>query len=147
MGIVSSPTRQYGAPSVNTAYVTQENRGTGKYQVVEVTHFGTADGVAYVHAPCDGKLIKSNFTSGFTTDADDTIALTMTNESNSDVAMLGTNLFNADPVATVDTTTAVTLSSTAANLLVDEGDTLKLTYDITGDELVRGTVSLIFESF
>lgn len=140
----SSPTRYYGSQAVNTAFAEQTNRGTGSYQVVTLG-WGADGGTEYFAAPCDGNLVRVGVTSVTTTDGSNKIGLTITNESNSDAAMVGTTLFDDSPVATADTEVACTLSTTAANVAVEQGDLIKVVYAETGT-IAGVAVSFYFEN-
>ena len=80
----------------------------------------------YVTAPADCVLKAVTFSASVTSSVSVTYALGITNESNSSAAMIATTLYDADPVLTAGTAAEVTLSSTAANLVVEKGDIIKI---------------------
>ena len=84
--------------------------------------------VAYewVSAPFDGVLSQVLVGADITSDATKTYTIVCTNETNSDAAMIGTTLYDADPVLTAGTAAVAVLSTTAANLVVSKGDVIKV---------------------
>lgn len=142
----SSPTRNYGQPSINTAFAAETDRGTGKYQTVQQS-IGTADATFYLNAPCNGRLAYAEITCLMATDGTETIALTLTNKSNSDAAMFATTLFDDEPALEANKAKAISLSTTAADLLVDAGDLLALAFDEgSGSTITGAVVNLYFET-
>lgn len=143
---VSSPTRNYGQPSINTAFAEETNRGTGKYHVVQF-NVTTADLTGYLTAPCTGKLARAELISYELTDGTNYFTVTATNESNSAVEMFTRVTNVAGGVLAANTASAITLSTTAANLLVDEGDNIKIVYDeANGAAVNQVTLTLYFET-
>lgn len=139
-------TYRYIGQDLRTTYAeTAERGGDGMSYYREQFELGTATATFYIAAPCDGKLVRMECNPLTTTDATHTIQLVGTNESNSDAAMF-TQLWDADPVATKEVVNAATLTTTAADLLVDEGDLIKIVYT-EGDTTAGGTVVLTFENF
>jgi|LGVF01.1.fsa_nt_gb hypothetical protein len=82
----------------------------------------TSEAIEYFVCPSAG-VLKSFLTQAtVTSDATKTYTLSASNVSNSAAAMLGTTLYDADPVLTAGTAAAAVLSGTAASLVVDKGD-------------------------
>lgn len=86
----------------------------------------TSAAVQYVTAPFDGVLKQALCSADVTSDATATYTFLVTNQSNSDVELLATTLFDADPVLTAGTPSAATLSTTTANLSVSKGDIISV---------------------
>lgn len=104
----------------------------------------TSEHIEYIQAPCSGVLKACYIQGSVTSDATKTYTITVTNKSNSDAAMLGTTLYDADPVLTAFTVAAATLSTTAANLAVDRGDMIAVSHTGgTGSGAVA--IQLVFE--
>ena len=134
----SSPTRQYGAPSVSTTYV-----GEPDYEnFCEQVNLGTGSATFNVAAPCGGRLVRVEVQSQTTTDASNGIQLAITNESNSAAAMCSVD-YDDDPALTTNVVGTPALSTTAANLLVDQGDNIEIAYTETGT-IAGGAVALYF---
>ena len=138
-------TSRYIGQDLRTTFAEDTNRGSDVSYYREQFELGTASATFYIAAPCSGKLTRLECNPLTTTDATHTIQLVGTNESNSDAAMF-TQLWDADPVATKEVVNEATLSTTAANLLVDVGDLIKVVYT-EGDTTAGGTVTLTFENF
>ena len=86
----------------------------------------TSEQKKYFMAPSAG-ILKAAYVQGtVTSDATKTYTFTVKNLSNSDAAMIGTTLYDADPVLTADTRATVVLSGTAANLVVARGDLIEV---------------------
>lgn len=88
----------------------------------------TSTDTKYFMAPSAGNLKAVYVIGTVTSDATKTYTITVKNLSNSDAAMIGTTLYDADPVLTADTVASATLSTTAANLAVDRGDLIEVTH-------------------
>lgn len=74
-------------------------------------------------------VLKAVYVQGtVTSDATKTYTITVVNKSNSDAAMVGTTLYDADPVLTAFTKASATLHATAANIAVDRGDLIEITH-------------------
>ena len=101
--------------------------------------------IDYVYTAARAGILKFGYVQGsVTSDATKTYTVTAVNISNSSAAMLGTNLFDADPVLTAGTRAALTLSGTAANLVVDEGDMIVVSV-AGGTGAGDAGVELVFE--
>jgi hypothetical protein len=95
-------------------------------------------------APKKGTLKFAYVQGSITSDATKTYTITAVNISNSSAAMLGTNLYDADPVLTAGTRASMVLSATAANLDVDEGDLVVVTV-VGGAGAGDASVEMVFE--
>lgn len=133
---------RYAGVSVDTSFNGIDSQMGNLIAVQQ--QFQAADEVYSIMAPCGGKLVHAEVQSQTTTDGSNKVGLSLSNESNSAAAMFATTLFDDDPVLTSNTAADITLSTTAANLLVDQGDNLELTYDVTGT-IAGGAVILYFE--
>ena len=102
----------------------------------------TSEAIQYVSAPCAGKLKNVTVMADVTSDATKTYTVTVTNKNNSDAAMLGTTLYDADPILTAGTAAEASLSATAANLAVDKGDVIAVS--MTGGT-GSGNVGILLE--
>lgn len=133
--------------SVNTTRpaVNDRSYGYGATSIVEVWFpANTSEAIKYIMAPSNGILKEFNVQGTVTSDATKTYTITCTNKSNSDAAMLGTTVYDADPVLTAFTAASATLSTTAANLAVDDKDALAISHTGgtgSGDLVVQ----LVFE--
>jgi len=125
--------------------VNDRSYGYGATSIVEVWFVAnTSTATKYIMAPSNGVLKEFNVQGTVTSDATKTYTLTCVNKSNSDAAMIGTTVYDADPVLTAFTAASATLSTTAANLAVDDKDMILLTHTGgtgSGDVVVQ----LIFE--
>lgn len=136
---------RYVGQDTNTTYPPNEDRpGDGAY-FVATADLLAASGVYTVPAPCAGKIVRIEVVSGTVTDATDKITLAITNESNSSAA-IASAAYDDDPVLAVNTATALTLSTTAANLAVDQGDNIEVDYTEAGT-IVSAGVTFWFENF
>jgi len=105
----------------------------------------TSEEVKYFMAPSGG-ILKAVYVSAIvTSDATKTYTFTVKNLSNTDAAMIGTTLYDADPVLTADTVATVTLSATAANLAVDRGDLIEVAMT-GGTGSGAAAIQLVFET-
>jgi hypothetical protein len=86
----------------------------------------TSAAYEWVTAPYAGVLSAVYVSADVTSDATKTYTIVCTNETNSDAAMIGTTLYDADPVLTAGTPLQAVLSATAANLVVALGDVIKV---------------------
>jgi hypothetical protein len=104
----------------------------------------TSEAIEYFICPSASKLKAFYTQAAVTSDATKTYTLSASNVSNSAAAMLGTTLYDADPVLTAGTVAAATLSGTAANLVVDKGDLIAVSMTGgTGSGAVA--IELVFE--
>lgn len=88
----------------------------------------TSEAIKHVMAPSGGILKEINVQGTVTSTATATYTIAVTNVSYSDAAMNATTLYDADPVLTAGTMASVTLSTTAANLAVDDGDLIAISH-------------------
>ena len=130
---------------MRTTFAPDSNRGRDVSYHIGKADLGAASGVFTVPAPCAGKIVRIEVVSGTVTDGTDKITLAITNESNSSAA-IASAAFDDDPVLAVNTATALTLSTTAANLLVDQGDNIEVAYTEAGT-IVSAGVTIWFENF
>jgi len=125
--------------------VNDRSYGYGATSIVEVWFpANTSEDIKYVMAPSNGVLKEFNVQGTVTSDGTKTYTITCTNKSNSDAAMLATTVYDADPVLTAFTASSATLSTTTANLAVDDKDCLAISHTGgtgSGDLVVQ----LIFE--
>lgn len=113
------------------------------YEHVQV-NLGSGSVTNSILAPVTGRLVAAFVQSQTTTDGTNKITLAMTNESNSAAEMIPSALYDDDPVITSNTKLQLTLSTTAANLNVTQGDNLELAYTEAGT-IAGGAVILYFE--
>lgn len=101
--------------------------------------------VDFAYIAARAGILKFGYVQGsVTSDATKTYTVTAVNISNSSAAMLGTNLFDADPVLTAGTKAALVLSGTADNLVVAEGDMIVVSV-AGGTGAGDASVELVFE--
>lgn len=116
---------------LNTDNPTVSQRGYG-FGATHVSNLGfvanTSKATQYITAPCAGKLKNVTVMGDVTSDGTATYTIEVVNESNSDVDMIGTTEYDADPVLTAGTAAEATLSSTAANLVVSKGDIISVSH-------------------
>lgn len=133
--------------AVNTTRpaVNDRSYGYGATSIVEVWFVAnTSTATKYIMAPSNGVLKEFNVQGSVTSDGTKTYTLTCVNKSNSDAAMIGTTVYDDDPVLTAFTAASATLSTTTANLAVDDKDMILLTHTGgtgSGDVVVQ----LVFE--
>lgn len=114
---------------INTTVPDVNNRGGGVAAYFEDNvsfESNTSEDTKYIAAPCDGKLVQATVQGTVTSDATATYTVTVTNKSNSDAAMLGTTVYDDDPVLTAFTAANPTLSTTEADLVVEKGDMIEV---------------------
>jgi hypothetical protein len=137
---------RYVGQTQNTDFPEESNRpGTGAYDVQEV-NLGAASGVFSIAAPFDGVIRRVALQSQTTTDATNKITLAITNESNSAASIVASTTYDDDPVATTNTEVALTLSTTAANLVVTQGDNIEVAYTEAGT-IAGGVVTIWFDNY
>ena len=101
--------------------------------------------IDFAYTAARAGILKFGYVQGsVTSDATKTYTVTAVNISNSSAAMFGTNLFDADPVLTAGTKAALTLSATAANLVVAEGDLIVISV-AGGTGSGDASVEMVFE--
>jgi hypothetical protein len=113
-----------------------------KEYMVEQINFGAASGTFNVLAPCTGKVVAADIQTQTTTDVSNTISVTIANQTDA-ADIVATTLYDADPVLTTNTVGNLTLSTTAADLLVTKGDNIELAY-VEGGTIAGGAVSIYF---
>lgn len=136
---------RYIGQDKNTTFAEDTNRGRDNAYHVVVADLMAASGVYSVPAPCDGKISRVEVVSGTVTDGTDKITLAITNEGNSSAA-IASAAYDDDPVLAVNTATALTLSTTAANLVVTQGDLIEVAYTEAGT-ILNAAVTFWFENF
>lgn len=104
----------------------------------------TSEDVKYIMAPSNGILKEFNVQGSVTSDGTKTYTLTCVNVSNSNAVMIGTTVYDDDPVLTAGTKASATLSTTAANLAVDDGDLIKVSHT-GGTGSGDAVIQLVFE--
>jgi hypothetical protein len=129
----------------NTAFAEEANRGRDTAYESATVQLGAASGTFNVAAPFAGKVSRIEVQTQTTTDGSNKIALAITNESNS-AAAIASETFDDDPVLTTNVVGVLTLSTTAANLLIDQGDNIEVAYTETGT-IAGGMVTIYFENF
>jgi hypothetical protein len=117
---------RYNGVSVDTSFEELDNVMSRREVVSCGFVANTSAASQYFAAPCDGKLVAVAVQGSVTSDATKTYTLTITNGAST--AMLGTTVYDADPVLTANTVAYPTLTSTAADLVVTTGDIIKVTF-------------------
>lgn len=137
MAIIATNTTR---PAVN-----DRSYGYGATSIIAVWFdANTSIDTKYIMAPSNGVLKEFNVQGSVTSDGTATYTLTCVNKSNSDAAMIGTTVYDDDPVLTAFTKASATLSTTAANLAVDDGDMILVSHTGgtgSGDVVIQ----LVFE--
>ena len=102
--------------------------------------------VDHVYQAARAGILKFAYLQGsVTSDATKTYTATIVNHSNSSAAMLAASqLYDADPVLTAGTRAALTVSATAANLVVAEGDLIVITV-AGGAGAGDASIEMVFE--
>lgn len=115
------------AVNVTTPKVVERPYGFGSNHIDNLA-FAANTSVAYQYivAPADGKLKSVTVSGAVTSDATKTYTIVVNNMNNSDVNMIGTTLYDADPVLTAGTVAEAVLHATAANLVVEKGDIIRV---------------------
>jgi hypothetical protein len=131
---------RYNGQSVLTTFV-PEDMMERHYEVVNI-EFGDASVTKSVLAPCTGKVVHAQVQSQTTTSGSNKVSVTIANQTDA-ADIVATTLFDDDPVLTTNTAATLTLSTTAADLLVTKGDAIELAYVETGT-IAGGAVSLYF---
>lgn len=113
--------------ALNTASVGVDQRGYG-FGASHIDNLGFAANTSvayqYVTAPADGVLKSVTVNATVTSTATATYTFVVNNMSvATDPAMVGTSLFDADPVLTADTPVELTLSTATA---VSKGDIIRV---------------------
>lgn len=129
-----------------TTYKEAGNRISDQaYEYVEVPVAATAATVVTL-APFGGKLKRAYITVGSAIDATNNyITVLLANKSNSDAAMFGSNDLGDGTDTAAYGKRVLVLSTTVANLVVDEGDWLELTTTVQGTVGAATKVVLVYE--
>lgn len=116
------------------------------YEYVEVNVAATAATIATV-VPADGKLKRAVLTAGADAlDATDNyITVLLANKSNSDAAMFGSNDTGDGTDTAAFGKRVMVLTTTAADLIVSEGDFLELTTTVQGTITAATKMILVYE--
>jgi hypothetical protein len=132
--------------ALNTTFKGQGNRiSVQAYEYVEVP-VAAAAGTVVTIAPADGKLKRAYMVAGSLHNATNNyITMLMANKSNSDAAMFGANDTGDGTDTAAYGKRVLVLSSTSANLKVDEGDWLELTTTVQGTVGAATKVVLVYE--
>lgn len=139
----STPTRHYGAQTVNTTFVEPGNRPLGSYVTLQFD-CAAADVALQQMAPCDGKVVAAYVTSATNTDDSNVVDVDIFNDTTSKTIV--TNHYcNANlNTLTANTIDACTIDTTAANVAVTRGDVINVNYDETGT-IAGVQVSVVIE--
>ena len=141
--------------SLDTTFKSVTDRlGPGAYYVIRAKAEAATD-ITYSAVPFKGKLVRALFCNGATAmAAANNYRVGIVNASNSDAVMaastadgandFGGTSYSGDYTAAYGTE-AITLSSTAASLAVDEGDTIEITMTVEGT-VTDANVLLYFEA-
>lgn len=131
-----------------------DRMGPGAYYVVRAKAGASTD-ITYAAVPYKGKLVRALFCNGATAmSASHNYRVGIANASDSDAVMAastvnGANDFGGtaytDDFPAAYSTTEVTLTSTSADLAVDEGDTIEVTMTVEGT-VTDANVLLYFEA-
>lgn len=131
---------RYAGQSVLTTFPNQDMMEK-HYEMVQV-NLGSGSATFSIIAPCTGKLVRAYLQSQTTTTGTHKITLALTNETDS-ATMIPSVTYDDSPVATTNTAVDLTLTTTAADLLVSQGDELELAYTEAGT-IAGGAVALYF---
>lgn len=111
-----------------TTQAEPKNRGNSSSAapVVQTQHLAnTSATLKYVVAPVSGKLKYADVQASITSDATKTYTFVISNVTKSKT-MVASTLFDGDPVLTAGTKSALTPSTTAADVTVDRGDLISI---------------------
>ncbi len=136
---------RYVGQTKNTAFAPDTNRGMDTALESASVQLGAGSGLFHVAAPFGGRVVRVEVQTQTTTDGSNGIELAIANESNSAAAIASVD-YDDDPVLTTNVVGVLTLSTTAANLLVDQGDNIEVTYTETGT-IAGGMCTIYFENF
>lgn len=136
---------RYKGQDVLTTFVEQDMKGVAGYEMVQVP-FGSASATTRVLAPVSGKLVGAYVVSATATDATNTVTVGVTNASNNNAVMVTSSLFDDNPSLAANTAVALTVTSTAADAAVNQGDNVEVAITIAGTTIAGGAVALYFEA-
>ena len=117
---------RYAQDFTTTAYADLDNRMSRPAYIACGFVANTSAASQYFAAPGNGKLVGVVVQGSVTSDATKTYTLTITRGAST--AMLGTTVYDADPVLTANTAAYPTLTTTEADLEVSAGDIIKVTF-------------------
>lgn len=118
--------------ALNTSYAEENQMANGKSrQVIEdAWAANTSAALKYHTATVSGTFVRARVNASVTSDATKTYTFIITNVTKSKTVTAAGQLYDASPVLTAGTVADLTLSSTAADIAVDEGDIL--TFSMAG---------------
>lgn len=125
----SSPTRHYGAQAVNTTATSTANEFNGGATHTVTLQTPVVDGNLYITAPCDGSIESIKVVSVEAATTAEVKALSVTNLSATPTAAIAAMQTLALAAMTPGN---VTLSTTAGKRDVNQGDNIKIVWDIDG---------------